>query len=468
MASPIGRIVLPDPHEKQRIFLEWERLYPEAQVLVAPAGTKTGKTFGSSEWLLYTTLLNQGFYDAWIAPTLYKCRIAYRYMKAMLPDIEHIDPKDGKLEIWFGNGSFIKFLHGRDAEVTVEGEAIDGFVIDECGKQSQQLWFSLFTTITQTEGKGIVTGTPRGRNWYYDLYEKARRGDRMLCHTTLKTSDSPYVTPEAIERARRLLPDSLFRQYYLAEFVSASQVYGDLSTVWRPELEIGKAGYWVHPDPRERQKPVCIGYDPAKRVDYAVIVAVNADGETVGYVRLHRKSYGDQVRILGRFSRNFTHDDNELRYDRTGLGDVVGEEISKLFDQLGGNWLITPVVFTNSLKQEMVSRVGHAIDTCWWRSPRIQRVEDEFINLEVSSTKTGLHTYAAPDGEHDDVHWAFAMAIAGAQSYNRQGNELDMIEAAMSGKLLTEDEEPDADETNDEIDDDVVDDDVLEDIEEMD
>lgn len=442
----VATIRLPEPHTAQEIFTDWEVRFPEAQVLVAPCGTKVGKTFGASLWLLQTALVNPGFYCVWIAPTTFKCKIAYRYMKAMLPDIEYIDCKDGALEIWFGNGSFIKFLHGRDAEVTVEGEAIDAFVIDEAGKQKAQLWYSLLTTITQTEGRGIVTGTPRGRSWYYDVYRKALDGDSFFCHTTLRTVDSPFIKPEAVEKARRVLPDALFRQYYLAEFVSDSTVYGSLEHVWQ-DFEVARPGFWLHPDIRERNKPVCIGFDIAKRRDYTVMAAVNADGITVGYVRFRQRPYKDQVRLLVRFMRYFTGDDNVVRYDRTGVGDAVGEEISAAVDRSSGDWHVVPVIFTNASKQEMVSRVSLAIEEGWWRAPRIPQIEAEFVNLEVSVTKSGLASYAAPEGEHDDVHWAFAMGISGAHHEATGGAQIDMIEAALSGKLLTrDDDEQDADE----------------------
>ena len=89
-------------------------------------------------------LIYQSLYLAWIAPTYLKCRIGYRYVKSMLPDLPGFRCIDGRLEIHFPNGSFIKFLHGRDAEITVEGEAVDRFVIDEAGKITRQVWHSLF------------------------------------------------------------------------------------------------------------------------------------------------------------------------------------------------------------------------------------------------------------------------------------------------------------------------------------
>jgi hypothetical protein len=437
-------IRLPEPHDSQRLITDWDMDHPEARVGIFPCGTKVGKSFGGSLWQVRQNLANAGQYGLWSAPSLYKARIGYRYQKAMLPDIPEIDCKDGRMEIWYGNASFTKFMHGRDAEVAVEGDAIDNFVIDEAGKQKAQLWYSLLTTITQTQGIGIITGTPRGTgHWYHDVFNKARLGDPFFCWGQLRTIDSPYVMPEAVEQARRLLPRALFEQYYLAMFTSQSSVYGDLSEIWDRSLEVKRPSFWMHPDESARNRSVCVGVDLAKRRDFTVFFAVNDIGQTVGYCRFRHRGYQEQIELLGRFSQYFKGEDNHLRYDRTGVGDAVGEIISRVFDRVAGDWRVTPVVFTNAGKQEMVARMQHAVETGWFSCPYIPRVEHEFVNLEVTVTKSGLHAYAAPDGDTDDVHWAAALGVTGAHVGLAGAETLDMIEAALSGKLLTSDEDED-------------------------
>ncbi len=406
----------------------------------------THNSFGFSMWQVSKNLSIPGQFGVWSAPTLYKARVGYRYQKAMLPDIPEIDCKDGKQEIWFGNGSFTKFLHGHDAETTMEGEAVDNFVIDEAGKQKKQLWYSTFTTITQTMGKGIIGGTPRGTgHWFYDVWRQACAGDPFFCQAVLRTIDSPFVNPKAVENARRLLPRYLYEQYYLALFTSQSSVYGDLDAMWDRSLEVKRPNFWVHPDESARLRPATLGYDPGKRRDPAVFFVINDLGMTVGYCRMRQREYTEQIGLLTRFARCFKGEDNEIRYDRTGVGDAIGEEIGKAFDVSWlGNWTVTPVVFTNAIKQEMVSRIHIALEQGWFRSPYIPRLEHELISLEVSTSRTGLHTYSAPEGDHDDVHWAVGLALSGAHASLVQDDALEMIDAAMSGKLLTslEDEDP--------------------------
>lgn len=427
----IKQIVLPTPHPVQEIFVNWSEENPNAQCLIAPCGTKLGKSFGCTIWLLTEALSNPGLFCCWIGPTYLKCKIGYRYMRAMLPDIPDIKFIESKLEIRFGNGSVIKFLHGHDAETTVEGEAIDRFVIDEASKQTKQLFHSLLTTITQTQGKGIITGTPRGHNWYYDEFRKAKAGDPFYVWAQLKTEQSPFITKKAVEQARRLLPSYLFAQYYLAEFVSHSETFGDYSTIFDNRVRIKtKTKFWIHPDESKRAGDVVIGWDIAKKKDFSVFVAVNMVGEVVGYARFHGVGYDVQVDRLKYFAEHYFKGDRTVRYDATGVGDAVGDIIvSKDIDAD-----IRPVVFGNRSKQEMVTSTTVAIENSWLKSPFIEDMHHEMGAYEVSVTKTGLYSYAAAEGEHDDIVSALILAVSGAFAGALSENNEKMIQEMLAGK----------------------------------
>lgn len=419
------RVVMPELHEVQKIFGSWSEDFPDAQCLIAPCGTKTGKSFGSAWWLLVEALTNPRFFCVWIGPTKDKCKIGYRYMKAMLPDIPEVDAVDGIVEIRLGNGSVIKFLHGRDAETTVEGEAIDRFVIDEAGKQTKQLWYSLFTTITQTGGKGIVTGTPRGFTWYYDEFRRAKQGDPFYVWAQLCTEQSPYVTEKAIKQAKRLLPAHLYDQYYRAMFVSMSTTFGDISGMFDESIKVKpNARFWIHPDPAERALDTVTGWDIAKQRDYSVFYTVNTNGKLVGYCRFRRVGYDTQVDRLKHYLHTYFSGDRSLRYDATGVGSAVGDILSSKDVDAS----ITAVTFTNRSKQEMVNRVTVAIENDWHKAPRIEQIEHEFGSYEVKVTKSGNYTYSAPDGKHDDVVSAAMLAISGAYI----SAEAEKAEAAMA------------------------------------
>jgi hypothetical protein len=430
------RLRLPDPHPVQKIFTNWHVKNPQAQVLVAPCGTKVGKSFGSSIWLATEALVTPGLYCIWIAPTYMKARIGYRYIKAMLPEHPSIQCMDGKLEIRFGNRSLIKFIHGKDAETTVEGEAVDRFVIDESGKQSKQLWYSLLTTITQTRGMGIVTGTPRGYTWYYDIFRQAKQGDPFFCWAQISTEQSPFISKQAVENAKRILPKGLFDQYYRAMFVSHSTVFGDISAIFDDKLIVKpNTKFWVHPDPAARALDTVTGWDMAKHRDFSVFYTVNTLGKCVGYARFNKVPYETQVDRLHHYMHKYFTGDRMLRYDATGVGNAVGEMIvDKDIDAA-----VTAVTFSNKSKQEMVSRTTHAIESGWHKAPRIEQLEHEFSSYEVSVTKSGLFSYSAPDGEHDDVVTAAMLAITGAYQSAQAEESEKVLDGLMNGSMDDDD-----------------------------
>jgi len=431
---------LPPLHQHQEIFGNWDELNPGAQCLIAPCGTKVGKSFGAAWWITKELWVNPGLYGVWIGPTYLKCKIGYRYVKAMLPDIPGVNCIDSKLEIHFPNGSFLKFLHGRDAETTVEGEAIDAFVIDESGKQKKQLWFSLFTTITQTRGKGIITGTPRGFNWYYEEFRKAKAGDPFYVWVQLETTCNPYVSKKSIEQAKRLLPPNLYEQYYLAKFVSASSVFSSLHKMFDASLKVERtARFWVHPDAELRKLDTVTGWDIAKQRDYSVFFTVNTEGNVVGYARFRRIPYDAQVdRLAFYLNKFFGESDRSVRYDATG----VGSAITDLISQKDIDAAFTPVVFSNKSKQDMVTRTSMAIEMDWLKCPRIEQIEHEFGSLEVTVTKSGLFSYAAPDGEHDDVVMAAMLGVSGAY-VDAQMEETEKMMSDLENGDSDEDEEDD-------------------------
>lgn len=431
------RVAMPPLHEHQTIFRDWKVSNPEAQVLVAPCGTKFGKSFGAASYMAVENMLYPGLYSIWIGPTKDKARIGYRYMKAMMPENDMVQCLDGRMEIRLANNSYIRCLHGRDAEVTVEGEAVDRFVMDEAGKQKKQLWYSLLTTITQTRGEGIVTGTPRGANWYKDVHDMARHGDPFFAHAQLPTTLSPFVTPAAIENARRILPPWLFEQYYLAKFVSMSTIFGSLDHIWDTSITLANkdCSFWLHPDAELRKQDVVIGVDWAKMRDRTVFFAVTNSGRLVGYVRFRGGPYTAQCQRLLHFANHFSGD-RLCRYDETG----VGQAIKDILNELDIDMAFTPVTFTQRSKQEMVTRMTVAIESGWFKCPRINRIEEEFSAYEVTVTKSGLHSYSAPEGDHDDVVSAAMLAISGAYASAMADEALSVVEDHVSGKIKQKDD----------------------------
>ena len=97
-------------------------------------------------------------------------------------------------------------------------------VIDEAASIPVNVWhYVLRPTIAQTLGWAVFVSTPKGRNWFYDLYTRGMDpGEQDYASFTFPSKASPYFPEKEWEEARRTLPEDVFRQEYMAEFLEDS------------------------------------------------------------------------------------------------------------------------------------------------------------------------------------------------------------------------------------------------------
>ncbi len=118
------------------------------------------------------------------------------------------------------NGAVI-WLKGSDNPDSLFGEDVYAAVIDEATRCKETTWHALPTTLTATAGPMRIIGNVRGRkNWAYPLARKAEAGEpemhyaRLIAHDAVEAG---ILAAEEIEDARRQLPETVFRELYLAE-----------------------------------------------------------------------------------------------------------------------------------------------------------------------------------------------------------------------------------------------------------
>jgi len=69
----------------------------------------------------------------------------------------------------------------------------------------------------------LLVSTPKGRNWFYDLYTRGLDPlETDYASLTFPSNASPYFPEREWEEARRTLPEDVFRQEYEAEFLEDS------------------------------------------------------------------------------------------------------------------------------------------------------------------------------------------------------------------------------------------------------
>lgn len=315
------RIRIPpiDLHEGQRRILA-----SPARFKVISAGRRFGKTLLAVEWL---ALMQGGAIDgkpvAFFSPS-------YKLLLDVWADVERtLKPVTRKanrteMRIELVTGGVIDFwtLEDKDAG---RGRKYSRLVIDEAAhaRYLKDAWErAISPTLTDFGGDAWFISTPNGMNYFYELFK--RGGDSSFdgwASFHMPTSANPHIDPAEIEQKRRELPDLVFRQEYLAEFVTFG---GGLV---KPEMLAD-----AHCPPG---LPVVLGVDLAiserAGADYTAIVALAREPETgIVYIKeaeRHRCGFHEVLqRIKAAAAR---HSPRVIAVEQTQYQAAVVQELTR-------------------------------------------------------------------------------------------------------------------------------------------
>jgi len=432
----IQTLKLPAPHSpKQKIIMNAFMMEGVKEIWVS-CGTKFGKTFGAGSGLGARAWITEGGLWRWVAPIYSQSKIGFKYMNRILPNppLVEINKSDPSITI-VQLQSKIEFKSGKNPE-DLEGEAINGYVLDEAAKMQEQVYSSAKTTLTVTQGPLMAISTPRGKNWFHTKCMEAQAEMMWALQNgkepekifiTAPSIENPAVTAAAVEEAKKTLPERLFRQYYLAEFMDDGAVFaGYKSCIFGDKLELyGDKQRWHAPEASE--SVAVVGVDWAKVADYTVFTAFDLNtSRLIGYERFHKVPYTEAVRKLVLFCRKF-RDTYCVLHDKTGVG-------SALDDQLAYTNLPTHgVTFTNQLKAEMVAKLITSVEQQLIAIPNIPDMIAELDAFEVSATATGLLSYSAPDGQHDDIVCSLMLSHMALVQYGDRDVAVSVMEQPKQG-----------------------------------
>ncbi len=143
-----------------------------------------------------------------------------------------LDPVGGRYFLQVKNGATIE-VRSQEKEDQMVGEGLTAVIMAEAARLKPHIWTELIRpTLSDYHGVAIFATTPRGRNWYFDLWEAAKNAnDWATFHKPSWANPILYpggrTDPEllAIEEST---PHAEFMQEYAADFVThAGLVYDE-------------------------------------------------------------------------------------------------------------------------------------------------------------------------------------------------------------------------------------------------
>jgi len=374
-------IELYDPHPNQ------EKIHQAInndgyKYYVLNIGRQFGKSLLATNQVLYWCF-NEVCECGWVSPVYNQAFKVYeQIIKAFADNPQVFKKKDGqKLRIEFINGSTLQFFSSERYD-NIRGFTFDYLVCDEFAFQSDKAWSEVLRATILVKGKKVLlVSTPNGKNHFFQLHQLEAVNPQYKSFS-MTSYDNPLIDPKEIDDARHTLPEHIFRQEYLAEFIDGGgNIFGDIN-------------YNSNPSKGSRYYG---GIDVARADDYTVLSIFNDKGEQVFLDRWRHDSWAN---IVKKVADKINEYNAQCYIEVNSIGDPIQEMIKKLLTNQNN---IQPFVTTNKSKQDIIEQLAVAN----------QQKEASFLPLEwfkqefevftyEYNPKTRVIKYGASNGFHDD------------------------------------------------------------------
>lgn len=308
---------------------------------------------------------------------------------------------EGERRLDFSAGGFIAVRSAHQPHY-LRGAGLDYVVLDEAAFMEPSVWPEVVRPMLAERGGGApFLSTPFGRNWFWELYKIGLDPDEPEWASFHFTSmDNPLIPRGEFESIRRVTPERVWREEYLAEFIEdAGQVFRGL-----------EAAAKAPPDARPRVGARYVaGVDWGREGDYTVIVVLDADARRmVAYDRFNAIGWAFQ---RGRLKALCDYWQPHIIWaEANSVGSVNIEALQQ--DGLP----IRAFTTTARTKPMLIEQLALALERGELGILRDRVLLDELAAYTLERLRSGGYRYGAPPGQHDDCVIALALAWYGAQN----------------------------------------------------
>ena len=379
-------ITLFDPHPGQLNVINGFADSPHKFGVVA-TGRQYGKSLLAQNLMLYWLLGNSGQKGCWISPVYNQCRKVFNE----LTNASHqIITKQNKAEltIEFVNGSTLTFLSSERPD-SIRGFSFNYVVIDEASFVSEQaVNEAILPTLSAIGKKCLIISTPKSKNWFYNAYLRGIDQDTDYVSFRGVSTDNPHIDVNFINEQSKTLPDSIYRQEYLAEFTdSGNDVFTGIDFVCNLRN-------WDVPTKNRRYY---FGADIGLTNDYSVLTIIDESGRVAKIIRINGQLYED-------IGKAFV---TELKRFSVSGGYVESNGVGRpMFELIRSEIRSTQEFYTtNDNKAQGIRNLIYKIQNGELELPSEELFPHLKQELEAYSYKVnanGLITFNAPSGYHDD------------------------------------------------------------------
>lgn len=157
---------------------------------------------------------------AYIAPFYRQAKdVAWLYLKNAVDGIA-TKVRESALRVELPNGAWIT-LYGADNPDALRGIYLDGVILDEYGDSRPSLWSQVvLPTLVDRKGWAIFIGTPRGKNHFYQIYQRSLE-EKNWYSLVLKSTESGIIDDEELLEMKSQMSPEEFEQEMECNFTAA-------------------------------------------------------------------------------------------------------------------------------------------------------------------------------------------------------------------------------------------------------
>ena len=310
----MGGVII--PYKPRAPFLDFHRRAKRWAVLVVHR--RGGKTVAGINDLvkgaLTCPLRSPRF--AYIAPYRQQAKlVAWDYLKHFTAPIPNRTVSESELHVKLPNDGRVT-LYGADNYDALRGIYLDGAVVDEPADMAPEVWSDILRpALADRQGWCVWIGTPKGRNAFFRLYERAC-SDPEWYTMILPASKSGILPQSELDAALKAMGKESYDREFECSFNAAvpGSIYGDLIAGLRSGGKI--QDYERNPD-----LPLIASWDLGDS-DYCSQWLIQLEGRHVNILDYHSHSgvgpghYAEKMRewedrYKGRITRHYLPHDAE-------------------------------------------------------------------------------------------------------------------------------------------------------------
>lgn len=380
MSKPIS-VQLYRPHQNQE-KIHWSIKNEPYKYYVLDIGRQFGKTLLAENQAMDWAFNQPGCKIAWVSPIYKQAKKVFEEIDLAFAHASFVFSEKNKTDLTFKfcTGSTMQFFSAERYD-NIRGFTFDYLICDEFAFMDAEAWTEVLRATVLVRGKKVLLiSTPKGKNHFWQLHSLDGI-DKQYKSFKMTSYDNPIIDPSEIDAAKETLPDHVFRQEYMAEFI-------DGGTGVFLNLNIQSA---------ERTDKNYFGVDIGRADDYTVLSIFNKEGKQIYIERWRHDTWVNISRKVAEKINEY----NAVGYvEVNSVGDAIFEQIRTLCRNQNN---VHPFITTAKSKQDIIEQIAVAnmnkeisFLNCDWLIKEFDVFTFEF------NAKSRTVRYAAPSGFHDD------------------------------------------------------------------